>query len=253
MNIAVILAGGVGSRFGAGIPKQFVEVFGKPVLAYTMEEFQKHPEIDRILVVCVKPYLSYMATLKTKYNFTKLVWLTEGGATFQESVLNGVRFLEKKIRRDDIVLFHFGVSPFITGDIISDAIRVCAEKGNAISTTDYLLLAGKKKTTESTANPHNYSAEYIDRDTVAVMNTPHAFRYGFISELYEKAIRSGVINTVEPHTTTLMYAMGEPIFFSRGSQTNIKITRKEDLDLFEGYVLMKQKREKERNTAFART
>lgn len=245
MNIAVILAGGVGNRLGAGIPKQFVEVLGKPVLAYTIEEFQKHPEIDCILVVCVKSYLQYMEELKTKYNFTKLVWLTAGGATFQESMLNGVRFLEEKIRREDIVLFHFGASPFITGDIISDVIRVCSEKGNAISTTDFLLLSGKKKTTASTTDPDNYTDEYINRDTVAVMNTPHAFRYGFICDLYQEAIQTGIINTVEPHTTTLMYAMGKPIFFSYGSQTNIKITRKEDLDLFEGYVLMKQKREKE--------
>ena len=76
------------------------------------------------------------------------------------------------------------------------------------------------------------------------MNTPHAFKYGFISNLYKEAIQTGIINTVEPHTTTLMYAMGKPIFFSHGSQTNIKITRKEDLDLFEGYVLMKQRRNK---------
>ena len=244
MNIAVILAGGVGNRLGAGIPKQFVEVLGKPVLAYTIEEFQKHPEIDRILVVCVKPYLQYMEEMKTKYNFTKLVWITAGGATFQESMLNGVRFLEERIKRDDIVLFHFGASPFITGDIISDAIRVCSEKGNAISTTDFLLLSGKKKTTESTTDPNNYSDEYINRDTVAVMNTPHAFRYSFIDDLYKEAIQTGIINTVEPHTTTLMYAMHKPIFFSYGSQTNIKITRKEDLDLFEAFCFMKKQREK---------
>lgn len=244
MNIAVILAGGVGNRLGAGIPKQFVEVLGKPVLAYTIEEFQNHPEVDRILVVCVKPYLQYVEEMKTKYDFTKLVWLTAGGATFQESMMNGVRFLEDKIKREDIVLFHFGASPFITGNIISDVIRVCSEKGNAISTTDFLLLSGKKKITESTADPNNYTDEYINRDTVAVMNTPHAFQYGFISDLYKEAIQTGVINTVEPHTTTLMYAMRKPIYFSYGSQTNIKITRKEDLDLFEGYVLMKEKREK---------
>ena len=240
MNVAVILAGGVGNRLGAGIPKQFVEVFGKPVLAYTIEEFQNHPEIDRILVVCIKPYLEYMEEMKAKYDFTKVVWITAGGATFQESMMNGVRFLEDKISRDDIVLFHFGASPFITGDIISDVIRVCAKKGNAISTTDFLLLSGKKKTTASTTDPDNYSDEYINRDTVAVMNTPHAFRYGFICDLYKEAFRTGVIDTVEPHTTTLMYAMGKPIYFSYGSQTNIKITKKEDLELFKAFCLMKK-------------
>lgn len=241
MNIAFILAGGVGTRLGANIPKQFIEVLGKPVLAYTIEAFENHPEVDAILVVCVKPYMDYMWEMKEKYGLSKLKWVTEGGDTFQGSVLNGVRYLEDKISRDDIVLVHFGASPFITGDIISDCIRVCKDKGNAISAIDYYLLSGRKKTTASVTDPENYSDEYIDRDTVAVMNSPHAFKYGFINDLYKEAIATGVIDTVEPHTTTMMYAMGKKIYFAKGSQNNVKITRKEDLDLFEGYVLMKQK------------
>ena len=245
MNIALILAGGVGNRLGASIPKQFIEVLGKPVLAYTIEAFELHPEIDAVLVACVRPYIDYVWEMKEKYNLTKLKWVTEGGETFQASVLNGVRYLEGKVGREDIVLVHFGVSPFITGDIITDAIRVCKDKGNAISTTDYYVLCGKKKTTSSVADPDNFSEEYVDRETIAVMNSPHAFRFGFIDDLYKEAVQTGVINTVEPHTTTLMYAMGKKIYFSHGSQNNIKITKKEDLDLFEGYVLMKQKREAE--------
>ncbi len=247
MNIAVILAGGVGSRVGAKIPKQFIEVLGKPVIAYTLEAFEHHPEIDAILVACVKPYIDYVWEIKEKYQLAKLKWVTEGGDTFQKSVLNGISYLEDKIDKDDIVLVHFGASPFITEEIITDAIKVCKEKGNAISATDYYLLSGKKKTTVSVSDPDNYTEEYIDRGTIAIMNSPHAFRYGFIIDLYKKAIETGVIDTVEPHTTTLMYAMGEKIYFSYGSQNNIKITRKEDLDLFEGYVLMKQKRAAEGN------
>ena len=242
MNVAFILAGGVGNRLGASIPKQFIEVCGKPVLAYTIEAFERHPEIDAVLVACVKPYIDYMWEMKEKYGLTKLKWVTEGGDTFQGSVLNGVQYLEGMISRDDTVLIHFGASPFITGDIISDCIRVCKEKGNAISTTDFYLLSGKKKTTDSVVDPGNYTEEYINRDTIAIMNTPHAFQYGFVLDMYKEAIETGVIDTVEPHTTTLMYAMGKKIYFALGNQLNIKITRKEDLDLFEGYVLMKQKR-----------
>ena len=245
MNIAVILAGGVGNRVGAGIPKQFIEVLGKPVLYYTLEEFEKHEEVDAILVVCVESYMDYVRDMKDKYNLSKLRWVTEGGSTFQGSVLNGIRFLEDKIDKDDVVLVHFAASPFITDDIISDAIRVCKDKGNAISTTDYYLLSGKKKLTTSVSDPENYTEEYINRDTVAVMSTPHAFKYGFIDDLYKEAIETGVIDTVEPHTTTLMYAMGRKIYFCHGSQNNIKITRKEDLELFEGYLLEKQRKEKE--------
>lgn len=246
MNIAVILAGGVGNRVGAGIPKQFVEILGKPILAYSIEPFNEHPDVDAILVVCVKPYVEYIREMKEKYGFTKLKWVTEGGATFQESVMNGMNFLKDKIDKDDIVLYHFGASPFITADIIADVIRVCKEKGtNAISTTDYLLLSGEKNTTESVSDPDNYTEKYINRDTVAVMNTPHAFRFGFLLDMYKEAVETGVINTVEPHTTTLMYALGKRIYFSKGSQTNIKITTKDDLSLFEGYVLEQQRKSKE--------
>lgn len=247
MNIAVILAGGVGNRLGAGIPKQFVEILGKPILAYTLEPFDKHPDVDAILVVCVKPYVDYIWELKEKYGFEKLKWVTEGGATFQESVMNGMNYLSDKAQRDDTVLFHFGASPFIKPDIISDVIRVCKERGtNAISTTDYLLLSGVKKTTASVSDPENYTEEYINRDTIAVMNTPHAFQYGFLEDMYKEAVETGVIDTVEPHTTTLMYAMGKKIYFSKGSQDNIKITTKDDLEMFEGYVLEQQRKSTEK-------
>lgn len=242
MNIAVILAGGVGNRVGAGIPKQFIEVLGKPVLAYTIGAFQQHPEIDAVLVVCVKSYMNHMQEMKDKYGLNKIHWVTEGGDTFQESVLNGIRFLEDKIDRNDIVLVHFGASPFLTGDIISDCIRVCKEKGNAISTTDYYILSGEKKNTKSVWDPENYSEKYIDRETIAVMHSPHAFKYGFIDDLYKEAIETGVIDTVDPHTTTLMYALEKKIYFAHGSQNNIKITRKEDLELFEGYVLEQERK-----------
>lgn len=246
MNIAVILAGGVGKRVGEGIPKQFIEVLGKPVIAYTIEPFDKHPEIDAILLVCVKSYMDYVWEMKKKYGFKKLNWVCEGGDTFQNSVMNGVYFLEDKVDKNDIVLFHFGASPFISEDIISDVIRVCKEKGtNAISTTDYLLLSGEKVITKSVDDKDNYTEKYINRDIIAVMNTPHAFQYGFINNLYKEAVETGMIDTVEPHTTSLMYAMGKRIYFSKGRQTNIKITRKEDLELFEGYVLEQQRKSNE--------
>ena len=238
MNIAVILAGGVGSRVGAGMPKQFVKILGKPVIVYTIEAFQKHEDIDAIEVVCVKSHIDYMKELVDTYGLSKVKWITEGGADFQGSVLNGINNLQDKCSEDDIVLVHFGASPFVEGDIIADAVRVCKIKGNAISTTPFYLLSGVKDDDEKTT-------KWIDRDTIACMNSPHAFRYGYIRDIYKRAFETGVIKEVEPHTTTLMYKMGETIYFSKGSQSNIKITTKEDLDLFEGYVLMKQRHAQE--------
>ena len=237
-NIAVILAGGVGSRLGANKPKQFIEVFEKPIIVYTLEVFQKHSEIDEIEVVCVKDYIENLKQLIIKYNLTKVKWIVEGGADFQHSVMNGINNLKDKAKPDDNISVHFGASPFVSDEIISDSIKICNEKGNAISTTPFYLLSGIKTTNEM-------SSKYIDRDTLVCMNSPHTFKFKLISYIYDEAVKSGVINEVEPHTTTLMYKMGIPIYFSKGSQNNIKITTKEDLELFEGFVLAKQKKIKE--------
>lgn len=232
MNIAVILAGGVGARVGDAVPKQFIKIMGKPVIVYTLEKFDNHEKIDAIEIVCVESYIEYMKELVEEFNLKKVKWIVEGGSTFQESVLNGVTYLENICNPEDILAIHFAASPFVEKDIISDAIDVCKIKGNAISTTPFYLLSGVKYDEEK-------SVEWIDRDTIACMSSPHAFKYHFISELYKEAITTGVINDVEPHTTTLMYKMGKPVYFSKGSQKNIKITTKDDLELFEGYVLYK--------------
>jgi len=232
MNIPIILAGGVGSRVGAGKPKQFVEVLGKPILVYTIEAFQNHPEVDAIEVVCIKSHIEYLKTLIKEYNLTKVKWIVEGGVDFQHSVINGINNLNDKINDDDIVLVHYGASPFVTEDIITDAIKVCEEKGNSSPAMSSVLLLG--------SNDGIKSKKWIDRDKVMVFNSPQCFKYSFVKNLYDEAIEKNLLDKVEPHTTTLMYLMGKEIYFSKSNQTNIKITTKEDIDLFEGYVLMKK-------------
>ena len=133
MNIAVILAGGTGTRVGANIPKQFIEIQGKPVLAYTLDQFQKDPEIDAIEVVCHKDWIEEVRGICGRFGITKLRWLTAGGSTFQESTMNGIFHLKGKISPEDIVVVSFGVSPLCTPDIINDSIRIAKEHGNAIS------------------------------------------------------------------------------------------------------------------------
>ncbi len=234
-NIAIILAGGVGTRLGADIPKQFIEIFGKPVLAYTIEAFQNSNEIDKIEIVCHKDYIDYLSKIVTENKYTKVKWITPGGKDFQHSVLNGVNNLIGKINENDNVIIHFGASPFVSEEIILDSIKVCNKKGNAISTTPFYLLSGYRD------SDGEKSTNYIDRETIVCMNSPHAFKFEVIKNIYEEAIKTGIIDKVEPHTTTLMYKLGIPIYFSKGSQTNIKITTKEDLELFEGYLLVKKK------------
>lgn len=234
MNVPIILAGGVGSRVGADRPKQFIEILGKPVLVYTMEVFQNHPEIDAIEVVCIESHIDYLKELVEEYNLDKVKWITPGGADFQHSVINGVNNLKGELDGDDIVLVHYGASPFTSPDIISDAIRVAKEKGNSSPAISSPLLLG--------SNDGDKSVNWIDRDQVMILNSPQCFKFSYVTQLYDEAIEKDLISKVEPHTTTLMYLMNREIYLSKGNQTNIKITTKEDLELFEGFVLMKQNR-----------
>lgn len=235
-NYAIILAGGVGSRVGADRPKQFVEILGKPVLAYTIEAYQNHPEIDGIEVVCVKSHVDYLKEMVSKYNYNKVKWICLGGATFQDSVYNGVQNLEGEINGRDVVMIHYGAAPFTSAEIISDAIRVCHEKGNAVSATPCFQLMGSN-------DGNGLSRSWVDRDKYVQIACPQCFKFNYIQQLYEEAIDKNLLSKVEPHTTSLMYLMGRTLHLSYGDQSNVKITTKEDLDLFEGYVLMKLHKE----------
>lgn len=231
MNVPIILAGGVGSRVGANKPKQFIEILGKPLIVYTIEIFQNHPEIDAIEVVCIESHINYLKKLIEEYGLDKVKWITSGGKDFQHSVMNGVNNLKGKLSENDIVLVHYGASPFTSNDIISDAIKVCKEKGNSSPAISSPLLLG--------SNDGDRSINWIDRDKVIIHNTPQCFKFNYITQLFEEAIEKNLIDKIEPHTTSLMYLMNREIYLSKGNQTNIKITTKEDLELFEGYILMK--------------
>ena len=128
-------------------------------------------------------------------------------------------------------MFQYGASPFTSDYVISDAIQVCKEKGNSSPAISSLFLLG--------SNDGDKSINWIDRDKVIIHNTPQCFKFGYVTQLYDEAIENGYLDKVEPHTTTLMYYMNREIYLSKGNQINFKITTKEDLDLFKGYVMMK--------------
>ena len=230
MNIAIILAGGVGSRVGANIPKQFIEVLGREVLAYTIECFEKHPQIDAIEVVCRDGFQERIHSIIERDGIKKVRWVVEGGETFQDSVINGLNGLREDVSDDDQILIHYGASPFVSEDIIDDAIRVCSEKGNASPAQKQVYLTAK-------LNEDSYTTEFIDRDEVMCLNSPQALKFGYACWLYDEGRRLGVLDKVDPHTTSLMLEMGEPIYFSKDRTSNIKITTKDDLQLFKGWLL----------------
>lgn len=227
------MAGGVGNRVGAGIPKQFIEVLGKPVISYTMEIFEAHPEIDGVELVCVKGFEDTLRTLAEKSNISKLIKIVEGGKDYEHSIINGVKGLEGIASEDDIIMIHWAASPFVTYDIISDNIRVCKEKGNAMSACKPFLLYGWKE--------GDHADKVIDRDTFMCLSAPQSFTYKNILDFYARVEEKHLFDKVEAHTTNLMAELNIPIYFSEGSQSNIKITTKEDLTLFEGYLLANKK------------
>ena len=232
MNIAIIIAGGVGNRLGASVPKQFVEVLGKPVIIYTLEHFQNHQEIDAIELVCVDGYQDYLKKIVDKYGISKVIKIVKGGSEYERSIMNGIKGLRDIAKADDAVIIHWSASPFVTEDIISDNIRVCKERGNAISASYSYLLYG--------TNDGDCAKKAINRDSFMTLSAPQSFLYGVIVDIYKQVEEKNMFDYCEAHTTAFMTELGIPIYFSKGSHTNIKITTKDDIDLFRGYLLNKK-------------
>lgn len=240
MNIAIILAGGTGTRVGADVPKQFIEVKGKPILAYTLELFEANANIDAIEVVCHRDWVDEVGQICAEYAITKKRWLCLGGDTFQESTINGIYNLKGKIAEDDIVVISFGVSPLTPQEDIDDSIRVCREHGNAIASADIDLCTCIKDNEFSTT-------QNIIRETLKGFANPWTFRYGELYDAYEQAKALNILDTLEPHTTSVYLALGKRLWFSKCTTSHVKITRKEDIDVFEALLLLKEKREKGEN------
>lgn len=140
MNIALLIAGGSGARMHQNIPKQFLTVNERPVIVYTLEAFQKHPEIDEIAVVCIEGWESVLWAYANQFNISKLKYVVLGGKNGQDSIRNGVYELEKHHSAEDIVLIHDAIRPMVSAEIISDCIRVTQEHGNAITVIPLSLI-----------------------------------------------------------------------------------------------------------------
>ena len=133
MNVAIIIAGGVGSRTGNKIPKQFINVNDKPIIIYTLERFQKHKNIDVIEVVCLDGWHDILRAYAEQYGIAKLKYIISGGTSSQDFIKIGLENLKGKLNKDDIVVIHDGIRPMVDAEIISSCIDTCVEKGNGVS------------------------------------------------------------------------------------------------------------------------
>ncbi|SFC09694.1 2-C-methyl-D-erythritol 4-phosphate cytidylyltransferase [Alkalibacterium subtropicum] len=214
---------------GQSIPKQFINVHDKPIIVYTLEKFQKHPQIDKILVVCLEGWDSVLKAYAEQFDLTKLEWVVPGSDERQKSILNGLNKLKEVAGSEDLIILHDAVRPLVSLDIISDLIVTANTFGNAISSlpvVDQIVVKDSASTT----------SESIPRDTLKIVTTPQAYKLGAIVNTYEKAYKDGKAMTGNHSINTLMHEYGERLYFSKGSEINFKLTSTFDIYRFKAIL-----------------
>lgn len=225
MNIAVIFAGGSGTRMNAkDRPKQFLMVHGKPIIVHTIELFQNHPEIDGIIVVCIKDWISYMEEMQYRYRLDKIGKIVPGGATGMLSIHNGLVAASELYGLDDnIVLIHDGVRPLITEEIISENIQCVKQNGSAVT-------CAPAKETIVLVDDSNSVQDVVPRNNSLIAKAPQSFYLKDVLETQKRAIADGFDNMID--SCTLMRHYGKKLFTVAGNYENIKITTPEDFYTF---------------------
>ena len=216
---------------GQDIPKQFINVYDKPVIIYTLEGFQRHPQIDAIEVVCIDGWHEVLWAYAHQFNITKLKWVVGGGNTGQESIRNGVFNLEGKVGDGDIVIIHDGIRPLVDESVLTDVIMKAQVYGNAVTSLPYneqiFVVNSEDETT---------TKQYIPRETLRRVSTPQAYNFDKLAWAYHEAFEKGIGIYGSAYTNTMMVELGETLHFAAGSDKNIKLTTKDDLEMFKGYL-----------------
>ena len=227
MNIALITAGGAGHRMGQDIPKQFINVNDKPIIIYTLEAFQKHPNIDAIEVVCLEGWEMVLQAYCKQFKITKLENIVCGGVNGQDSIRNGLEDISSRHSENDLIIVHDGNRPLVSQEVISDCIRVAHKCRIAIAATG--CNEAMLKTSDGLE-----SSEQISRNNLMRTQTPHAAFLGDLIKAHKEAINKGITASVA--TCTMYIELGKKVFFSLGSEKNFKITTPEDLEIFKALL-----------------
>ena len=227
-NIALIIAGGVGARMNQDIPKQFLNVYDKPIIIYTLEAFQRHHDIDGIEVVCLDDWQGALRAYAKQFGIAKLESIVSGGKNGQDSIRNGLYDLAKRYQDNDtVVLVHDAIRPMVSQEVITDNIRVCRKYGNAITVVP--CTAAMLKTYDALS-----TTEQVPRDNLKITQTPQAF---FLHELvgaHREALEKGITNSVA--SCTMYIELGRKLYMSQGSEKNLKITTTEDIEIFKALL-----------------
>lgn len=236
MNIALILAGGIDPDFQMSVPKQFVNVYNRPIIIYTLERFQQHKEIDAIMVACLDGWQEMVTAYAKQFNIGKLQWVIPGGKDGQASAENGIMKLKEECRESDIIIVHDAIRPLVSDDTITDSIRVCREHGMGVAAMRTMDTIMKTK-------DGKVGTESISRYSIIRIQTPQAYRMDRLIDIHTKASEAGIMGQVDMNS--VVSKLGEPVWFSKGSELNMKINTVEDVAMFKALYKMRQELEKE--------
>lgn len=234
MTNALIFAGGSGSRMNSRArPKQFLQFYGKELIIHTLENFQNHPDVDSIVVVCIEDWIPYLNKLLEKFGIDKVRAVVPGGASGQESIYNGLCAIQKFAPADSIVLVHDGVRPFVNESLISDCIQCVKEHGSAITVTPAI------ETIVTTDNGKITSI--TDRSKCFHAKAPQCFYLGELLSAHEKARTDGNTNMID--SASLMQFYGHELYTVQGNFDNIKITTPADFYTFKALYEVREQQQ----------
>lgn len=229
----MIFAGGKGVRMGSGIPKQFLEINGKPVLVHTLELFQEHDMIDKIYISVLKEYIEKTRKLVKRFGLDKVVAVIPGGATAQDSIYNVLKEAEKEHDGDSVVLLHDGVRPFVSYDTIKQNIESVQKNGNAITCTacyETILLSESGEEVDSVPyRKHTFAAQ-----------APQSFHLKDIIEAHDQIRAQNPTYEDMVDACTIMKTLGKDVHMIPGNRGNIKVTTPEDVYMFRALLTYKE-------------
>ncbi len=224
MNIALIFAGGTGQRMNSKtVPKQFLELHGKPILIYTIEQFEFHPQIDGVVVVCLKEWIERLRELINKFGLKKIKAVLPGGQTGQESIFNGVKWIFEHYPPETGVLVHDGVRPLIDSETISADIECLCKNGNAVTVTP-------AQETIAIDNDEEIVGRILNRDRCKIARAPQCFPIKVLYEAHIKAKTENLNGFID--SASLMQHNGMKLYMVEGPVYNIKITTPSDFYVF---------------------
>ncbi len=232
MNVALLTAAGYGSRMHQEIPKQFIHINNKPVLLYTLEAFQRSPLIDEIIVVSLENWKDMLWAYARQFGITKLKYIVNGGNTGQASILCGLKELEKEHQMTDVVMVHDGNRPMISQEVIEDSLAVYHKYGSAVAAIP--CVEAIFESDDGVSSDITFPREKLLRT-----QTPHTYTLGELLQAHEEAGKNNICNTAA--SCVLMQKLGKKIYFSKGSEKNLKLTTVDDIDTFVAYLSVQNK------------